>query len=203
MISVQCMTRGTLQNAHYRGVIAIGIPMRHAGAGQLLRIGRTGKDKPRTRAPSRAMQRSFWWSLIRKPGSKLRSIIRSPCTSSTRNAANPPISASRTRAGLAPALKFRLTMLSNSCSLTSWLGVAGLRTVPRPPGGPTLLNHPESRELVEGDRAAKAAIIPTRSMMEPRTRRLPAPSQAPYPCRCVWQKAPYRRYGGGRSRAGW
>src|SRR5437762_379159 len=42
---------------------------------------------------------------MRKPGSKVRLIMRSPCTSRMREAAKPPISACRTLAGSAPALE--------------------------------------------------------------------------------------------------
>jgi dipeptidyl-peptidase-4 len=48
--------------------------------------------------------KSFWWSSILKPGSKVLLIIRSPCTSSIFELAKPPINASRTFAGSAPAL---------------------------------------------------------------------------------------------------
>ena len=48
---------------------------------------------------------SFWCSSMRKPGSKVRLIMRSPCTSRMRLAAKPPISAWRTLAGSAPALR--------------------------------------------------------------------------------------------------
>ena len=63
-----------------------------------------GSDTPSSRAPCSARPRSFWCSRMRKPGLKVRLIIRSPCTSRMRLAAKPPISAWRTLAGSAPAL---------------------------------------------------------------------------------------------------
>src|ERR687889_5690 len=56
-----------------------------------------GKEMPSARAPSSARLRSFWCSSIRKPGSKLRFTMRSPCTSRIRDDAKPPISACRRR----------------------------------------------------------------------------------------------------------
>src|SRR3984957_11521171 len=61
-----------------------------------------GNDSPTWRALVSARFRSFWCNSMRKPGSKLRLIIRSPCTSSTRDDAKPPISAWRTLPGSAP-----------------------------------------------------------------------------------------------------
>ena len=64
-----------------------------------------GKDRLRARAPDNARLKSFWCNSMRKPGSKVRLIMRSPCTSRMREAANPPISACRTLAGSAPAFE--------------------------------------------------------------------------------------------------
>ena len=53
---------------------------------------------------------------MRKPGSKLRLIMRSPCTSRILLDAKPPISAWRTRAGSAPA-----RAANSSASATAWM----------------------------------------------------------------------------------
>ena len=50
-----------------------------------------------------AMPKSFLNSLALKPGFQLPVIIRSPCTSSTRLCAKPPINAARTFIGSTPA----------------------------------------------------------------------------------------------------
>ena len=63
-----------------------------------------GSATPSARAPCSARFRSFWCRRMRKPGLKVRLIMRSPCTSRMRLAAKPPISAWRTLAGSAPAL---------------------------------------------------------------------------------------------------
>ena len=64
-----------------------------------------GSETPSARALASARFRSFWCSPMRKPGSNVRLIMRSPCTSRMRLAAKPPISAWRTLAGSAPALR--------------------------------------------------------------------------------------------------
>ena len=69
-----------------------------------------------SRAPARARFRSFWCRLMRKPGSKVPLIMRSPCTSRIFDEAKPPISASRTLAGSAPFFA-----ANNSASATAWI----------------------------------------------------------------------------------
>ena len=73
---------------------------------------------------------------MRKPGLKVRLIMRSPCTSRMRLAAKPPISAWRTLAGSAPAL-----LAKTSASLTAamfsatmiWLATLVVCPSPLPP----------------------------------------------------------------------
>ncbi len=50
-----------------------------------------GSDTPMAFALDSARFRSFWCNSMRKPGSKLRLIIRSPCTSRIRDEAKPPL----------------------------------------------------------------------------------------------------------------
>src|SRR5439155_5597890 len=48
-----------------------------------------GNDRLSARAPDKARLRSFWCNSMRKPGSMVRLIMRSPCTSRTRDEAKP------------------------------------------------------------------------------------------------------------------
>ena len=62
-----------------------------------------GSATPSSLAADRARFKSFWCRAMRKPGSNVRLIMRSACTSRILDEAKPPSSASRTRAGSAPA----------------------------------------------------------------------------------------------------
>ena len=75
-------------------------PCDSAGVEQFLRGRGVGQRDPYALALCRARFRSFWCSSIRKPGAKVRLIMRSPWTSRIREDANPPISAWRTLAGI-------------------------------------------------------------------------------------------------------
>jgi hypothetical protein len=80
--------------------------------------------------------RSFWCSSMRKPGLKVRLIMRSPCTSRMRLLAKPPISAWRTLAGSAPALLANSSASATASMLSAtmiWLATLVVWPSPLPP----------------------------------------------------------------------
>ena len=95
-----------------------------------------GRLTPILRAEPSARFRSFWCSSMRKPGSKVRFTMRSPCTSRMRDEANPPISAWRTFAGSAPAFDAN-SSASPTASMVSatmiWLATLQVWPSPLPP----------------------------------------------------------------------
>jgi hypothetical protein len=97
-----------------------------------------GMATPILRADCSAKFKSFWCSSMRKPGSKVRSIILSPWTSRILDAAKPPISACLTLAGSAPALAAK-TSASPTASMfkATMIWLATLQVCPSPLASPT------------------------------------------------------------------
>ena len=98
---------------------------------------------------------------MRKPGLKLRLIMRSPCTSKMRLAAKPPISAWRTLAGSAPALaaNSRASPTASMLSATMiWLATLQVWPSPTPPTKVMFLPISSNRGLT---RANEASVAPT------------------------------------------
>ncbi len=103
------------------------------GREHLLRDRGVGQRHAHFLAPTiNARLRSFWCSRMRKPGLKVRLIIRSACTSRMREEANPPISAcahlGRVGAGLAregQGLADRLDVQRDDDLVADLAGLAG------------------------------------------------------------------------------
>ena len=73
--------REHLERLHHRGVIPLRAARRRAALNSCWTDGGHRKAQLSSRAPFMARPRSLWCSSMRKPGSKVRLIIRSPCTS--------------------------------------------------------------------------------------------------------------------------
>ena len=144
-------------------------------AGGDLRVDQLRDDGPGRRRHARlrsvfmAMPRSFLNSFALNPGFKLPVIIRSPCTSSTRLCANPPISAARTFIGSTPDLRDSAIASATTAIVppsTIWLHA--LQTCPAPESPTwTIFSGCPSREIAGRTASSAAASPPTMNASVP------------------------------------
>ena len=130
------MVGEVFESAHHGGVSHAEPPWAAQALNSSWQVAVLGRLIFSARAPESARFRSFWCNSMRKPGSKVRLIMRSPCTSRMRDEAKPPMSALRTMAGSAPALEAN-SSASPTASMVSatmiWLATLAVWPSPFPP----------------------------------------------------------------------